>query len=90
MKMVLKFELPQTAKYHEILLMDDAKILMFDEQCGRLYAWIETAQFVSPTQGQPRRFCVVGTGHSIPNEWVHRGSCQVDPFVWHLYEVPLN
>jgi hypothetical protein len=33
-----------------------------------------------------RTFKVFGTGHDIPDGWVHVGSVQEPPFVWHVYE----
>jgi len=34
-----------------------------------------------------RKFTVVGTGHTIPENWNYVGSWQAPPFVWHLHEV---
>lgn len=29
-----------------------------------------------------------GTGHNVPDEWTHVGSCKCNAFVWHVYSKP--
>lgn len=37
-----------------------------------------------------RTFRVVGTGDDVPAGWAHIGSCWCGPFMWHVYERPLQ
>ena len=42
---------------------------------------------LTPDQkGYTRRFWTIGTGHHIPDEFIHIASFQDGPFVWHVYE----
>lgn len=34
-----------------------------------------------------RRFCVYGTGHTIPSDAQHITTWKEPPYVWHLYEL---
>jgi len=33
----------------------------------------------------PRSFCIIGTGHEIPDDFNHIGSFSDGPFIWHMY-----
>ena len=35
----------------------------------------------------PRAFCVIGTGHPIPNHATYIGTAVGMAFVWHIYEL---
>jgi len=37
---------------------------------------------------EPRGFAVIGTGHEIPRDALHIGTCMDRCFVWHIFELP--
>lgn len=36
--------------------------------------------------GETVTFNVVGTGHAIPDDCQYVGTCQIPPFVWHVFK----
>lgn len=72
--------------FFEVLMPEDAKIVMFADQGGDLMVWYETDTALIPSEMKRRSVCVVGTGHLIHPGYVHVASCQQGPFVWHLYQ----
>jgi hypothetical protein len=50
--------------------------------------WIEVD--VGETVTEERTFAVFGTGHPLSKGWHHRGSFVDAPYVWHIYEAPLD
>lgn len=64
-----------------------AKVVRFATQGLSLFAWLE----LDPDAPKVHRvFRVVGTGHAIDAEELHVGSCEDGPFIWHLYELPID
>lgn len=61
----------------------DARIVHTGMQGDDLCVWIE--HHVIGRSVVPLR--VFGTGHDIPGDAAWRGTVQVPPFVWHVYEV---
>ncbi len=56
-----------------------------DPATGLLAFWAE-GEPIDATED--RRFKIVGTGHPIPDQGMHRGSKVIGALVWHLYEIP--
>lgn len=64
-----------------------AKVVRFAPQGMMVFAWLE----LDPSAPKVHRvFRVVGTGHAIDDEELHVGSCEDGPFIWHLYEMPID
>jgi hypothetical protein len=60
-----------------------AQIVHFAVQNGMCRLWA----LLNPTAPAiHRQFRVFGTGHPIPEEYQHRGTCLDGMFVWHLFE----
>jgi hypothetical protein len=62
-----------------------AKVLRFAPQRRELQMWVELNPDLRLV---PRSFAVFGTGHEIPRQAEHVGSCEDGSFIWHLYELP--
>lgn len=60
-----------------------ARVVSFAEQNGGLFIW---AELDTSEPRASREFIIVGTGHPIPADAAHRGTCAQAPFIWHLYE----
>ena len=58
--------------------------LHVDNQQDHLCLWAEVD---TDLPKQRRSFVIVGTGHEIPPDAQYVGTAQVDPFVWHVFEV---
>jgi hypothetical protein len=85
LKTIWKYELQ--AQEREILLMPiGAQILSVQTQRNTPCIWA----LVDPSvQKESRVFRIVGTGHDVPwpvDRSLHRGTVQVGPFVWHIFE----
>lgn len=57
-----------------------------DPRTGKPAVWIEVETTNPPGE---RRMAVFGTGHELPDGWVHVGSMIDGSFVWHIYEEAL-
>ncbi len=62
-----------------------AKPVHFGVQGGQMFVWVEHG--LGPVSTSVS-FCVVGTGHPIPDGFEHVQSIFDGPFVWHLYRSP--
>ena len=85
MKTIWKFRLPELADKITIPMPIGAQVLHFEHQEGvePLSIWA----LVEPENAKEyRKFCIVGTGHPVPDGLTHLGTCQHGPFVWHLFE----
>ena len=63
---------------------EGAETLHVDNQQDHLCLW---ATVDTDLPKQPRSFIILGTGHVIPPDARYVGTAQVDPFVWHVFEV---
>lgn len=79
MKQVWKYQISQKA----ILMPVDAKVVHFGMQDGQATVWVEVgvANLVAL-----RDLKIYGTGHAIPEDAKHVGTCFDGDFVWHLYD----
>ncbi len=63
-----------------------AKILCVQTKNDLPNLWV----MVDPeeTEMYQRKFFVVGTGHDFPGQFnvIYIGTCQIGPFVWHVFE----
>lgn len=48
--------------------------------------WMRRSYETEPTER--RVFRVVGTGAQFDPDWIHVGSTQDAPFIWHVMEIP--
>lgn len=57
------------------------------ENSETLQFWIERGidGDIMNRQHRPANFYVFGTGHNIPDHFLHVGTAIMEPFVWHLY-----
>lgn len=82
MKTIHKFSVGEGVTGHA--LPPAATVVRFAPQNGGLFMWVETYPEVPPIM---RIFKVFGTGWEIPPGAQYRGSCEVNSWIWHLYEV---
>ncbi len=75
----IDFELPQDSKLVSVAMIPDT-----NHELGFWFE-LETAAEI-PTVNEVRRFAVVGTGHPIEDNLVHRCTVRDHEFVWHIYE----
>lgn len=68
-------------------MVSDAVIIHADIQNGDICIW---ADCQVPNPDTIRMFRVVGTGWPLTEEAEHIWTFQQPPFVWHLFEVPLE
>jgi hypothetical protein len=62
--------------------------VLVGSQYREWYAWCEVD---TDKREYAREFLVVGTGHPMPDDdegFIHVGSWQDEPFVWHAYQRP--
>ena len=84
MKTIYKYPIPVIDGWQEFDLPECADLVHFaTDPIGALCMWAEI-DTLAPTE--VRRFCIVGTGHPIPDGAKHMGAAIQGPFVWHLYE----
>ncbi|MBA7548445.1 hypothetical protein ES705_40903 [subsurface metagenome] len=85
MKKIYKYPVPITDEF-TLKLPEGAKILTFQAQDSKPYIWA----LVDPIgQMETVSFKLFGTGHLVGNADTleHVGTIQIEPFVWHLFEV---
>jgi hypothetical protein len=62
-----------------------AKVIHVDGRHGQITLWalVDNAESI-----ENHKFRIIGTGHDIPADidLIHVGSCQIDVFVWHVFE----
>lgn len=83
MKSVWKFTLELSDGAQQISMPDNALVVHFAMQNDTPCLW---AHVDPAAKKESRFFSVHGTGHPIPDDRVHRGTCQHGQFVWHLLE----
>lgn len=87
MRTIHKYTIAITDGWQEIELPMAARVVHFDYQPNaplnvlRFWAEVDTAY-----ADVARKFCIVGTGHPIPDNATYVASCIQGPLVWHLYE----
>jgi hypothetical protein len=83
---IFKYPLELTAGVQLIPMARTARIVHVCTQHERPTLWAEVDNYESLFK---RGFCVVGTGHIIPDQAIYIGTTHIgDNFVWHIYEVP--
>jgi hypothetical protein len=80
MKTIFKF--PITGR--PILMALNARFLHFDMQNGQATAWFEVR---TDSTKEERSLTIFGTGHEVPDNAAHLGTCMDGQFVWHLYDL---
>lgn len=81
-KSVFKYKVPVSPDL-TVLQMGPGKVLHTEASTGTLTIWAETTGIT-----KERTFCVFGTGHTIPDDFIWQGTASYGGYVWHLYEVP--
>lgn len=76
------FDLPKNSKLVSVAMMPDT--------AHELGFWFEIETGEPSTVYEVRNFAVVGTGHPIEDNLVHRCTVRDHEFVWHVYEELLN
>lgn len=84
MKTIWKFTI--TPSYSQVF-GQGAAIRYVDKQGDSGMLWVEVD---SEAPLEKRYFQVFGTGHCIPPSAIYLGSWQDPPFVWHLFETPIE
>lgn len=89
MRTVWKFETPvgQVTKHRAPWLHRHNCHVAVDNKTGVLCVWSEVMTDVPEDEWWVKTFIVVGTGHEIPENYVHRGTTQDGLFDWHVYEL---
>jgi len=77
MRTILKYNAANSAK-----VPAGAKPVLVGHQHNEHVVWLEVDLDAPPVYTE---FVVFGTGHNIPDGFVHCGSWIDGPFVWHLY-----
>lgn len=84
MRTVYKYPIPIDSEIAKIALPVGAKVVDFEFQGTRPFLWAEVNTVAATKE---RAFCIVGTGHPIPDNAEHIATCHPSPFVFHLYEI---
>lgn len=85
MKTIWKFPLILTNSPQSIEMPSGAAIIRFGIQGSIPSIWA----VVNPDKPlESRVFHIRGTGHCIESGLHYIGSCEDDPFVWHIFEYP--
>lgn len=78
-----------SAMFDQVVSMPEGSQLVHcREQTNNIALWFEVPdQYASTTE---RRFQIYGTGHTVPEDLVYRGTCIFagGDLVLHVYEVP--
>ena len=83
---VFKYSLKTTLDAaQERFLPEGANIVHVGIQGETTCLWAEVDERAQP---QSRLFHIFGTGQDIPENAAYRGTVQMPPFVWHIYELP--
>jgi hypothetical protein len=91
MRTIWKFELFEmtaaVVPHRVISIPADARLVAVAMQGPRIFGWF----VVDPSApSEPRAYRVLGTGHDVPEDGTHVGSVFDGPFVWHVFEVPVD
>lgn len=85
MKVIYKYVIPPDGI--TISMASGSEILTVDEQQGQITIWVLS----DPSRiDEDRHYIVRGTGMAIDSGWDYIGTAQVDPFIWHLFEMSRN
>jgi len=85
MKSVWKY--PLFMGLTELELPAGAKVLHVEEQSGIPHIW---ALVDTEAEKEPRHFLIRGTGHNVDEDLTYVGTWQAPPYVWHLFEIPIQ
>ena len=89
MRTVWKYELEIRDGYQEVWMPPSAKVIHVAMQDMTLCMWaaLDTSHAITDT----RIFLVTGTGHEVPEDVSHVGTCLMHEglLVWHVWELPL-
>lgn len=81
MKTIYKY--PLEVNVCTIDLPIGSKVVCVHEQNNVPTLWVEQNTSLPLDQC---KFCVVATGHAIPEDGIHIGTCFIGPNVWHVYQ----
>jgi len=84
---IFRYEVPVDDQWHEHELLGDP-IAVACRDATRVEFWA-IHDDETPLPPRRRSFMVVGTGHPLPQEWLHHHGTAVVPgglLVWHLLE----
>lgn len=83
MQTIFKYPLGFSAANH-LDMPVGSRPVMVAMQNGQVTMWAQVdPDFETTTK---RDFVVAGTGHPVPDDYVHVGSCMDGMFVWHVFE----
>ncbi len=87
---IWKYKIP-LRRTTEIEMPEGAAILHVAHQIGNAGCMWVLVDPERPTR--LRRFCICGTGQALGSMeeirgWQHVGTYQLDPYVWHVFEIP--
>lgn len=82
-KRVLKWSVTVDDQVHTI---GGGRVVLVASQYGNLSVEVWTEEAGVDVE-ESRQVRVFGTGHNVPDDAEHIGSCIAGPFVWHVYEV---
>lgn len=84
------YKFPIDHGYNRPPLSPSAKILHFGpDPSGVMCMWV-LLDPDAPTTTSDRLFAYYGTGHEVPDDAQHIGTCAQGMFMWHLFELPLR
>ncbi len=88
-RVIFKYEVPE---YGLTLEVGNPKVVMVDSGWGNPIIWIEQDLSSSRYNTKSVTFVFFGTGHRIPKDYVHVGSCRTPggELVWHVYKKPTD
>jgi hypothetical protein len=79
------YKYPVALGYTQASIPATAPLVRFAAQDGKLFVWADIDTSERPTR---RELAVYGTGAPIPMDAVYVGTCELGPFIWHLFELP--
>lgn len=89
---VWKFSLSVSDNEQIIMAPGWLNVVGFGLQDDRLTMWgeVHPEEHREGDKLSEHRFRIVGTGHTVPAGYTHRGLVQQGSFVWHLYQAPVS
>ncbi len=78
---------PLSMGHTDVELPGGAKVLHVDEQDGIPQMWVLVD---TEAPKEPRQFEVRGTGHNVEEGRIYVDTWQSPPYVWHLFEIPIQ
>ena len=84
-KKIFKYPLePSPASTQPLDLPAGAEVLHVGEQYMGIQLWAKVDPNAEP---ETRFFRIYGTGQTLPDDAVHLGTVQMNPFIWHVFEL---